>query len=89
MRGPRQRRRITDDYPGQSPYRFTGTITRVAIDVSGAPYLDLEREASAMLAWERSPPDCPRSEYAVVTHGQQNAGKAAFGVERFVGRRAG
>jgi arylsulfatase len=44
---------VTDDYPGQSPHRFTGgTIKRVAIDVSGAPYLDLEREAAAMLARE-------------------------------------
>jgi arylsulfatase A-like enzyme len=44
---------VTDDYPGQRPYRFTGgTIKRVAIDVSGQPYLDLEREAAAMLARE-------------------------------------
>ncbi len=35
------------------PYRFTGgTIKRVAIDVSGQPYLDLERQAAAMLARE-------------------------------------
>jgi len=44
---------VTDDYPGQHPYRFTGgTIKRVAIDVSGQPYLDLERQAEAMLARE-------------------------------------
>jgi hypothetical protein len=44
---------VTDDYPGQRPYRFTGgTIKRVAVDVSGEPYLDLEREAEAMLARE-------------------------------------
>ncbi len=44
---------VTDDYPGQRPYRFTGgTIKRVAIDVSGQPYLDLERQAEAMLARE-------------------------------------
>jgi arylsulfatase len=44
---------VTDDYPGKRPYRFTGgTIKRVAIDVSGQPYLDLEREAVAMLARE-------------------------------------
>ena len=44
---------VTDDYPGERPYRFTGgTINRVAIDVSGEPYLDLEREAAAMLARE-------------------------------------
>jgi len=44
---------VTDDYPGQSPWAFTGGILhRVAIDVSGDPYLDLEREAVAMLARE-------------------------------------
>ena len=44
---------VTDDYPGAAPYRFTGgTINRVAVDVSGEPYLDLEREAAAMLARE-------------------------------------
>ena len=44
---------VTDDYPGVSPYRFTGgTIHRVAVDVSGEPYVDLEREAAAMLARE-------------------------------------
>ncbi len=44
---------VTDDYPGETPYRFTGgTINRVAIDVSGEPYLDLEREAQAMLSRE-------------------------------------
>jgi arylsulfatase A-like enzyme len=44
---------ITEDYPGQPPYRFTGgTINRVAIDVSGEPYVDLEREAALMLMRE-------------------------------------
>jgi hypothetical protein len=44
---------ITDDYPGDPQYRFTGgTINRVAIDVSGEPYLDLEREAELMLMRE-------------------------------------
>jgi arylsulfatase A-like enzyme len=44
---------VTDDYPGERPYRFTGgVIKRVAVDVSGQPYLDLEREAAAMLARE-------------------------------------
>ena len=44
---------VTDDYPGSAPYRFTGgTIQRVAVDVSGEPYVDLEREAAAMLARE-------------------------------------
>ena len=44
---------VIGDYPGKRPWRFTGgTIKRVAVDVSGEPYLDLEREAAAMLARE-------------------------------------
>ena len=44
---------ITDDYPGDAPWPFTGgTIKRVAVDVSGEPFVDLEREAQAMLARE-------------------------------------
>jgi len=44
---------VTDDYPGERPYRFSGgTIKRVAVDVSGTPYVDLERQAAAMLARE-------------------------------------
>ncbi len=44
---------VTDDYPGESPFRFTGgTIKRLAVDVSGEPFLNLEREAEAMLARE-------------------------------------
>jgi arylsulfatase A-like enzyme len=44
---------VTDDYPGEPPYRFMGgTIDRVAIDVSGEPYADLEREAALMLMRE-------------------------------------
>jgi arylsulfatase A-like enzyme len=44
---------VSDDYPGEAPWRFTGgTINRVAIDVSGEPYVDLEREAVAMMARE-------------------------------------
>ena len=44
---------VTDDYPGDHPHAFTGgTIKRVAVDVSGDPYLNLEREAQAMLARE-------------------------------------
>ena len=44
---------VTDDYPGEAPYRFTGgTINRVAVDVSGEPYIDLEREAQAMMSRE-------------------------------------
>ena len=41
---------ITDDYPGEAPYAFTGgTIKRVAVDVSGEPYIDIEREAEMLL----------------------------------------
>jgi hypothetical protein len=44
---------LTDDYPGAAPYRFTGgTINRVAVDVSGEPYLDLERQAEMLLRHE-------------------------------------
>jgi arylsulfatase len=44
---------VTDDYPNGSAHHFTGgTIHRVAVDVSGDPYIDLEREAAAMLARE-------------------------------------
>jgi hypothetical protein len=41
------------DYPGAHPHAFTGgTINRVAVDLSGEPYVDLEREAAAMMARE-------------------------------------
>ena len=44
---------VTTDYPGEEPWRFTGgTILRVAVDVSGEAYIDLEREAQAMLLRE-------------------------------------
>jgi arylsulfatase A-like enzyme len=44
---------VTGDYPGTAPWAFTGgTINRVAIDVSGEPYVDLEREAVAMMSRE-------------------------------------
>jgi arylsulfatase len=44
---------VTDDYPGTAPWAFTGgTLHRLAVDVSGEPYMDLEREAAAMLARE-------------------------------------
>ena len=44
---------VTADYPGTEPFTFTGgTIRRVAVDVSGEPYVDLEREAAAMLMRE-------------------------------------
>jgi hypothetical protein len=44
---------VTDDYAGSAPWAFTGgTINRVAVDVSGAPFVDLEREAVAMMSRE-------------------------------------
>jgi arylsulfatase len=44
---------VTSDYPGTMPWPFTGgTINRVAVDVSGEQYIDLEREGAAMLMRE-------------------------------------
>jgi arylsulfatase len=44
---------VTDDFPGQRPWTFTGgTIRTVAVDVSGEAYVDLERAAAAMIARE-------------------------------------
>jgi arylsulfatase len=44
---------VTDDYPGGAPWGFTGgTIRQVQVNVSGRPYVDLEREAVAMMARE-------------------------------------
>jgi len=41
---------VTDDYPGEPPYAFTGgTINRVVVDVSGEPYVDLERQAEMLI----------------------------------------
>jgi arylsulfatase A-like enzyme len=40
---------VTKDYPGESPYPFVGGVIREAVvDVSGTPYVDLEKEALAM-----------------------------------------
>jgi hypothetical protein len=42
---------VTDDYPGQAPWAFTGgTIVKAAIDVSGQPFVDLAAEAKAAFA---------------------------------------
>ena len=42
---------VTDDYPGERPWSFTGgTIKRVAIDVSGEAFVDLAQEARAAFA---------------------------------------
>ena len=50
-RQQRPRHRATT--PARAPWAFTGgTINRVAVDVSGEPYVDLEREAVAMMARE-------------------------------------
>ena len=51
---PRRRRsRHRPTIPESEPWRFTGgTILRVAVDVSGEAYIDLEREAQAMLMRE-------------------------------------
>jgi arylsulfatase len=44
---------VTADYPGTAPWAFAGgVLRRVAVDVSGEPYVDLEREAEAMMARE-------------------------------------
>ena len=44
---------VTDTYPGERPWRFTGgTIHRVVVDVSGEEFINLEREAAAMLMRE-------------------------------------
>ena len=41
---------VTDDYPGQQPWAFSGgTISRVIVDVSGEAYVDFEKEAMAMM----------------------------------------
>ncbi len=44
---------VTDDYAGARPHAFTGgTIRQAIVDVSGEPFVDLEREAAAMMARE-------------------------------------
>src|SRR5262249_13562217 len=44
---------VTDDYAGDRPWAFAGgTIKQVIVDVSGEPYLDLEKEAVALMARE-------------------------------------
>ena len=44
---------VTDDYPGSSPFVFTGgTIKEAVVDVSGEHYVDLELEALAMMKRE-------------------------------------
>jgi arylsulfatase A-like enzyme len=49
----RSARAVSSDFPGMRPWRFTGgTIKFVAVDVSGEPYVDIERQAEAMLMQE-------------------------------------
>jgi arylsulfatase len=44
---------VTDDYPGERPFAFTGgTIREAVVDVSGEEYVDLELEALAMMKRE-------------------------------------
>lgn len=44
---------VTDDYPGESPWAFTGgTIHQVTVDVSGEPFVDLAKAAAAAMARE-------------------------------------
>ena len=49
----RSRGAVTMNFPGERPWRFTGgTLKFVAVDVSGEPYVDMQRAAAAMLARE-------------------------------------
>jgi hypothetical protein len=44
---------VTGDYPGTSPYVFTGgTIKEAIVDISGEQFVDLELEALAMMKRE-------------------------------------
>jgi arylsulfatase A-like enzyme len=44
---------VTDDYPGERPWAFTGgQIKQVIVDVSGEQFVDLEKEAVALMARE-------------------------------------
>ena len=44
---------VTDDYPGEQPFAFSGgTIREAIVDVSGEQYVDLESEALAMMKRE-------------------------------------
>jgi hypothetical protein len=44
---------VTADDPGTSPFAFTwGRIVKAIVDVSGEPFIDLEKEAVAMMARE-------------------------------------
>jgi hypothetical protein len=48
---------VTDNHPGADSHTFTGNrLKRVVVDVSGDPYIDLEREAQATRAGELGRP---------------------------------
>jgi hypothetical protein len=52
VRGVRANFLNPGDYPGQQPWAFTGTVKRVAVDVSGEVNIHLEVEAHTMLMRE-------------------------------------
>jgi len=42
---------VTDDLDGAAPYTLVGgSLTKVVVDVSGEPFVDLAREAAAIFA---------------------------------------
>jgi hypothetical protein len=42
---------VTSDYPGDSPWAFTGGTThKVIVNVAGDPWVDLEKEVQAAFA---------------------------------------
>jgi arylsulfatase len=43
---------VSADHLGEAPWAFTGTVHRVVVDVSGEPFVDIEREAVALFARE-------------------------------------
>jgi len=43
---------VTNDYPGERPWSFTGTVHKIMVDVTGEPYVHHEKEAAAMMARE-------------------------------------
>ena len=47
--GQRSGSEISPDFPEERPWRFSGTINRVVIDLSGESYQDIEKEAQRAL----------------------------------------
>jgi hypothetical protein len=44
---------VTGDYPGDRPWAFTGgTIKQATVDVSGEHFIDIEKEAIAIMRRE-------------------------------------